>query len=54
MCTYVYIYMLNVYIGSDEENFIIQEIRNDRNSENSNISRTIKSRNAMDFTCSTH
>ena len=46
--------VLNVYVVSDEENFITQGTRSDRNIENSNISRMIKSRNAMYFTCSTH
>lgn len=54
VCIYTHTHVLNVYIGSDEENFIIQETRNDGNSENSNIRRVIKSINAMDFTCSTH
>jgi hypothetical protein len=46
--------MLNVYIGSDEENFIIQETGSDGKIENSNIGKINKSINAMDCTCSTH
>ena len=59
VCVYVYVYicvcvgLLNAYIGSDR---ILQSKRQEVTGilKNSNISRKIKLRNAIDFTCSTH
>jgi hypothetical protein len=56
--TYVYVCMcvcvLNVYIGSDVDDFTIKQKRSDRNMKTSKSRRMIKYINAMDFTCSTH